>query len=126
MRYGIVTTRKKHITHEKTSRILRSQHRNEITQYSYKNWVHKMATLHLFHYVVYIDSKYLLQIQKPRSLFFNLITIRSIIKNKLFINNYHQHKKYYQSKCFEKENYYNLFSFEEFSSSNIGQYNYPR
>lgn len=86
-----------------------------------------METLHLFHYAIYIDSKYQLQIQKPRSLFFHLITIISVIKNKLCINNYHQHKKVtHKKKNSEKETYYNLFSFEEFSSLNIGQYNYPR
>ena len=40
------------------------------TQIDCKTWVHKKATLFLFHFAVYIDSKYQLQTQVSRILFF--------------------------------------------------------
>ena len=43
-----------------------------ITQFNCKTWVHKMETLYLFHFAIYIDSKYQLQIQTSSILFFSI------------------------------------------------------
>ena len=58
MRYGIVLIKKE--THHTSTNFKDPQESTQerITQYSYKTWVHKMATLHLFHYAIYIDLKY--------------------------------------------------------------------
>jgi hypothetical protein len=52
-----------------------------LTQFNCKTWVHKKATLFLFHFVVYIDSRYQLQTQVSRILFFYLITITFVKTN---------------------------------------------